>query len=44
MPVKGPVETKKTSFSVKDEVELYFGGISPVEDGFDDLLGWWKVN
>ena len=45
MAVQGHAETKKkTSFAGKDEVEMYFGGISPVEDGFDDPLGWWKVS
>ncbi|KAJ7739290.1 hypothetical protein B0H14DRAFT_2638309 [Mycena olivaceomarginata] len=24
-------------------IVVYFGGISPVEDGFDDPLGWWKT-
>ncbi|KAF8146776.1 hypothetical protein K438DRAFT_1990284 [Mycena galopus ATCC 62051] len=42
MAVKGHAETKKTLFAGKDEVEPHFGGISLVQDGFDDLLGWWK--
>lgn len=44
MAMQGHAESKKsTSFAGKDEVEMYFGGISPVEDSFDDPLGWWKV-
>ncbi|KAF7370112.1 Reverse transcriptase-RNase H-integrase [Mycena sanguinolenta] len=27
-----------------DEVDLYFGNISPVAHDFDDPLGWWKQN
>ncbi|KAF8183895.1 hypothetical protein K438DRAFT_1974913 [Mycena galopus ATCC 62051] len=43
MAIKAGNETKKkTSFAGKHKVEMYLGGISPVEDGFDDLLGWWK--
>jgi hypothetical protein len=30
---------KKTLFAGKDEVDMYFSGISPVEDGFDNPLG-----
>jgi hypothetical protein len=46
MAVKGSTETKKksSSFAGKDEVDMYIGGISPVEEGFDDPLGWWKVS
>jgi hypothetical protein len=45
MAVKGHTETKKkTSFAGKDEVDMYLSGISPVEDGFDNPLGWWNVN
>ncbi|KAF7348260.1 Reverse transcriptase-RNase H-integrase [Mycena sanguinolenta] len=28
----------------RDEVDLYFGNISPVAHDFDDPLGWWKQN
>ncbi|KAJ7742345.1 hypothetical protein DFH07DRAFT_777762 [Mycena maculata] len=28
----------------KDEVELYFGNISPVTGDFDDPLTWWKAS
>ncbi|KAJ7868536.1 hypothetical protein B0H14DRAFT_2572271 [Mycena olivaceomarginata] len=44
MAVKGSAETKKNAslFAGKDEVDIYIGEISPVEEGFDDLLGWWK--
>ncbi|KAF7378021.1 Reverse transcriptase-RNase H-integrase [Mycena sanguinolenta] len=45
MAIKGHAETqKKTSFAGKDEVDMYLSGISPVEDGFEDPLGWWKQN
>jgi hypothetical protein len=46
MAVKGSAETKKNAslFAGKDEVDIYIGEISPVEGGFDDLLGWWKVS
>ncbi|CAK5282924.1 unnamed protein product [Mycena citricolor] len=30
------------SLDASAEIELYFGGISPVADMFDDPLGWWK--
>jgi hypothetical protein len=36
--------TKTTAGDGKDEVDLYFGNISPVTLGFDDPLGWWKVS
>ncbi|KAJ7830499.1 hypothetical protein B0H14DRAFT_3143490 [Mycena olivaceomarginata] len=46
MTVKGSAETKKkaSSFAGKDEVDIYIGRISPVKEGFDDPLGWWKQN
>jgi hypothetical protein len=40
MAVKGHAKTeKKTLFAWKDEVDMYFSGISLVKDGFDNPLG-----
>ncbi|KAJ7277191.1 hypothetical protein C8J57DRAFT_1504016 [Mycena rebaudengoi] len=45
MTMQGHPERKKwASFAGKDEVKMYIGGISPVDDGFNDLFGWWKQN
>jgi hypothetical protein len=46
MAVKGSAETKNIAslFAGKDEVDMYIGGISLVEEGSDDPLGWWKVS
>jgi hypothetical protein len=38
MAVKGHGETKKNCFQGKIKL-MYFSGISPIEDGFDDPLG-----
>jgi hypothetical protein len=40
MAVKGHAEMKKKMLLAgKDEVDMYFSGISPVVDGFEDPLG-----
>ncbi|KAJ7708447.1 hypothetical protein B0H16DRAFT_1345051 [Mycena metata] len=39
-----PAPAAPRAVNGKDEVELYCGNISPVAQGFDDPLTWWKVS
>lgn len=41
--LKGTPSSTAVVVDGKDEVDLYFGNISPVALDFDDPLGWWKV-
>ncbi|KAJ7924535.1 hypothetical protein B0H13DRAFT_1601577 [Mycena leptocephala] len=39
-----PTSTATATGDGRDEVELYFGNISPVAPDFDDPLAWWKAS